>query len=283
MLWKDYCVTKSCIKYGFNASLNYSTNQCECNTGYTAQTDTFWNQSCEKKTYSTYAILQEYKDSEAIVGYKNSSGFSKRSKITIYSCYWLENYVWWAVVLNLMQDEILNSWDYIVYGSDKSCKINYSDNFISDTDTILSCSDIFWSNSIDISGWKCGCKSWYKWSTDKKSCISSSTVTTYASTPTSTGLCGKNSVSSNGKCSCISWYTWEYPDISNNYDCKVKPTVCLDSINGYLWTDNKCYCNIGYAFDTSSNSCKKNTITPVKCKKWELKRNGKCVSAKTLK
>lgn len=280
MLWKDYCVTKSCIKYGLHASLNYSTNQCECDNWYIVKTDTFWNQTCEKKGYSTYATLQEYKSSEAIVAYKDSSWFSKRSKITVYSCYDLENYVGWLVVLNLMQDELLNTGDYIVYGSsNKSCSISYSNNFISDDDTLLSCSDIYWSNSIDTLGWKCGCKTGYKWSTDRKSCV----ISTISSSSTNVSSCGKNSISLNGKCSCVSWYVWEYPDIANNYDCKLKTITCPDTVNWFLGTDNKCYCKTGYSWNTTSSSCKKDTTTALKCKKGELKRNGKCVPASSLK
>lgn len=136
------------------------------------------------KAYSTYGTLEEYKDSEAVVTYIDANWFDKRSKITVYGCYSLENYVGWRIVLNLMEDAILNSGDYIIFGaSNNTCDISYSNNY-----------------SLDF-------------------------VATL-----SVPSCGKNSVPSNGKCLCVSWYTWEYPDIPNNYDCKLKNNTSINNV-----------------------------------------------------
>lgn len=150
-----------------------------------------------------------------------------------------------------MYDQKLSYWDYLVLqNDDQACKIT---SFTDISDSMTSSS--FSTNS-----------------------------TILTSTVSATSSCWKNSYSSETwKCSCKTWYTWEFPDISNNYDCKIKPTVCNDTKNGFLWTDNKCYCNTWYSLDTSTNLCKKSIITKIKCKKWELKRNGKCVSASSIR
>lgn len=233
MLWKDYCVTKTCYKYGLNVTLNYSTNACECNSWYTAVTSSYWTQSCEKKAYSSYAILQEYKDGYAIVSYKNPSWYTKRSKITIYSCPSASLYVWKTVVVNLMRDETLNYWDYLVLADDLVCNISYSDNYISDDETMYTCSDIYWDNSIDTTAWKCGCKKGYVWATDWKSCTTKNipVIPVCLDTINST-------LNADWNCYCNSGYIWS--NTSNS--CIINPVITTKIVckKGQLKRGNKC-------------------------------------------
>lgn len=114
------------------------------------------------KSYSTYATLQEYNNSEAVVSYLDPTGSNKESKITVYSCYSLGDYVGWRVVLNFMDDEILNSGDYIIFGtSNDSCSISYVSAYLStitNIETVPSC-----GKNSSLSNGKCSCLSWYAW------------------------------------------------------------------------------------------------------------------------
>lgn len=156
-------------------------------------------------------------------------------------------------------------WEYPNLSNNYDCKPKIT----ADQACILS----YWIYSVSSWWNNCTCMAGYQWSSDRKSCVKKVVLS-----------CWKNSTpTTDWKCSCNTGYIWEYPEISNNYDCKLKPTVCADTTNGYLWTDNKCYCNVGYSWNSASNSCKKNATTVLKCKKWELKRNGKCISANSIK
>ena len=210
--WKQ-CVSFNCYEYGLHTSLDYATNSCKCDDWYTAVTNSYWTQSCEKRAYSTYAILQEYKDWYAIVSYKSPSWYTKRSKITIYSCSSASNYVWKTVVVNLMRDEILNSWDYLVLTEDLVCNISYSDNYITDDETMYTCSDIYWDNSIDTTPWKCWCKNGYVWSNDRKSCV-------YPNKPACLDPIN-STLNADGKCYCNSEYVWS--NASNI--CVISPVI----------------------------------------------------------
>lgn len=233
VLWKDYCVTKTCYQYGIHATLNISTNACECDSWYTAVTSSYWTQSCEKKAYSSYAILQEYKDWYAIVSYKSPSWYPKRSKITVYSCFSASDYIWKTVVVNLMRDETLNGGDYLVLSDELTCDISYSDNYISDTETIYTCADIYWDNSIDWIPWKCGCKKGYTWDTDWKSCI----VKNIPVVPVCLDSIN-STLNADWKCYCNSGYIWS----KANNSCIINQVVTSKVVckKWQLKRGNKC-------------------------------------------
>lgn len=159
------CVMANCWLYW---TFNDYTKSCDCNKGYT-----FKNWTCEKTAVSQYFTLQELNkaEDEAIV-YSTYAGYNKYYKIWFwYGCNNVSNYLWSFVVLNLMYDGVLNYGDFLVLqDDDQVCTVN-SVILATSSDTYKSCSDIFWSNSIELSWWKCTCKSGYKWSNDRKSCI----------------------------------------------------------------------------------------------------------------
>lgn len=172
-------------------------------------------------------------------------------------------------------------WEYPNLSSNYDCKPKVT----ADQACILS----YWIYSVSSWWNNCTCVTWYQWSIDRKSCIKKEVV-----------FCGKNSSPSESwKCSCNSGYIWEYPDISNNYDCTLKPAkltpdkICQVSfwIFAISVGDNMCNCKSWYKWTVDKKSCEPEAIynTSVKtakklvCKKWELIRNGKCVSVKTLK
>lgn len=263
--WATYCYDN----YGINSEYNYLASSCKCRSWYEIGKDIFGNQTCVKEKSCT-----------DLYGY----GAKENYNWTCSCRFWYKFENTYSGQQCKMQFCSLNS---TFNDSTKQCECN--DWYIQDTTySSFTCREKAYSTYAYIDNIIDSLVSviYYDpyWAIQSKDIAVS----------TCFGLSSK-----------LIWQKWvinllydkalnigDYfilpPDFETScYVLSVKNTPdkpsCLDTINGYLWTDNKCYCNAGYTFDTSLNSCKKVTNTPVKCKKWELKRNGKCVSAKTLK
>ncbi len=71
--------------------------------------------------------------------------------------------------------------------------------------------------------------------------------------------------SSNTNCECVIWTSYS----TSAWKCisqKKETTVnsCSNIVNGYIGIDNKCYCKLGYSWNTTENSCKENnSITSI--------------------
>lgn len=272
MLGKKYCVSWATYcydNYGINSEYDYLTGACKCRSWYEVGSDMFGNQTCVRKKTCT-----------DLYGYGAKDNYD--GTCSCRSWYKFENTYSWK------QCKMQFCWLYSTFNdTTKQCECNewytqdttystftcrekvysayaYIDNVIGSSISVIYY-DPYWiiqSKDISVSAciWLSSKIIWQKWVVNL---LYDKTLN-------------------------IGDYFILPPDYETScYILSVKKTpeksTCPDLVNGYLGTDNKCYCNSWYSFDIGSNSCKKNITTTLKCKKWELKRNGKCISANSIK
>ncbi len=106
------------------------------------------------------------------------------------------------------------------------------------------CCSWHWGEDYCGSDWMWQCNDW----TESPSCSCSSSYNAPTYTPP-TIICWLNSYSYLWKCICYAWYTWQYPNISTNYDCILKPIVTSTCwVNSYLSSNWKCVCYAWYTW-----------------------------------
>lgn len=170
--WNISCVSwdSACHdQLWYNSSYNALSDNCVCDDWYTIRD---WQ--CQKKAYTTYWVMKELKNDTAIVVFKKPNRLTE-SYYEIDFWLWcrdVDDYVWEVIVLNLMYDERLNYWDYLVLPESKDfnwdaqhCKITSYDE-IDDDDSLYSCEELFWRYSYQVSKWKCWCIDWYEFIND---------------------------------------------------------------------------------------------------------------------
>lgn len=116
------------------------------------------------------------------------------------------------------------------------------------------CQNTYWTKSISVWSDMCWCIDWYIINSSFKNlwCISAtySCQIDFWSHMYATWKADSNWTY---KCVCEKWYVFS----KENQACEIATTEnsCLDTINGYLATDWKCYCNDNYVRDNAKNMC----------------------------
>lgn len=169
LLWDVQCVewNTHCRKeLWYNSSYNTSKNSCLCDEWYTIK-----DGKCVEKQNNVYSLLLELntESREAKISFDTDGDdrFDDDFYYIKYSwCYSsdMKRYLWELLVVNLGTDLYLDAWDKLVlqnewYDCDVTSRKKVSSEF-----TIYTCEEIFWSNSYEISDWKCWCDQWYEFS-----------------------------------------------------------------------------------------------------------------------
>lgn len=168
ILWQTYCTNNAWIQ----SIYNYTDDTCNCRSWYELKD---W--TCQEKNYTTYWSLKELRDNSAIVFFKNPDSYMGNYnyyRIDFWlGCTSIDNYISEIVVLNLMNDNKLNYWDYLVLPNsedinwkNQSCVISYV-NKVTENQSLYTCQEIYWPYSQSLFNGKCTCQYWYEFQGDE--------------------------------------------------------------------------------------------------------------------